>query len=515
MNAAPANLNAPSVTLPLRFVVAGLLSLITGVLWLVWRPDLLATYHYNQYVIAVNHLFVLGWITTLVMGAMYQLVPVALETRLYSERLARWQFVFHVAGFVGMVWMFWTWNLKQVGHFGSVFAVGVALFVYNLVRTLLRVPRWNVVATSVASALGWLALTVLAGLVIAAGKCSYENAALVAPSSPWAPLVRSLKAAAGFVARFDQLGAMHAHAHLGVVGIFLMLIVGISYKLVPMFTISEIQSPRRAVASVLLLNAGLAGSFCSILLRSTWKPLFAGVIIAGLGIFAWELWAILRARKRKTLDWGLVQFLTALGLLAPLAVLGTVLAWPTLALNTATGQLENLYGFLALLGVISFAILGMLYKILPFLIWFRAYSRKIGLVKVPSLADLYSPRLQKGGYWLFLAGLVVTSIAIILGHAGMVRAGCALLSASLSLFMANCYQMFSHLWRPADERSARFPAGDPTPAPATPKLRANPVVLVLVFVLANSAGPITRTSTGTIQHRASSIQHPASGIAAP
>ncbi len=31
-----------------------------------------------------------------------------------------------------------------------------------------------------------------------------------------------------------------------------MLIVGVSYKLVPMFTISEIQSRRRALASVVL-----------------------------------------------------------------------------------------------------------------------------------------------------------------------------------------------------------------------------------------------------------------------
>jgi len=82
------------------------------------------------------------------MGAVYQLVPVALETKLHSERRARWHYGFHVVGFAGMVWMFWNWNLKQVGHFGSVLAVGVGLFVYNIARTLLRVPKWNVVATT-------------------------------------------------------------------------------------------------------------------------------------------------------------------------------------------------------------------------------------------------------------------------------------------------------------------------------------------------------------------------------
>ena len=148
--------NAPSIALPLTFTMTGLLALCTGVVWLVLQPDILATYHYNQYVIAATHLFVLGWICSVVMGAMYQLVPVALETKLYSEKLARWQFAFHAVGFIGMVWMFRVWNMKQVGHFGCVLAVGVGLFVYNMARTLWRVPKWNVTATAVSAALAWI-----------------------------------------------------------------------------------------------------------------------------------------------------------------------------------------------------------------------------------------------------------------------------------------------------------------------------------------------------------------------
>ena len=192
---------------------------------------------------------------------------------------------------------------------------------------------------------------------------------------------------------------MHAHAHLGAVGVFIMLIVGISYKLVPMFTLSDIQSRGRAAASVALLNAGLLGSFVTILLRHPLKFAFALVIVAGLACYGIEMAAILRARKRRTLDWGLKYFLTAISLLAPLSVLALVLSWPGLPLTPLTGQLENVYGFLALLGVVSFAIIGMFYKIIPFLVWYGSYSRQIGLSKVPSLADLYSPRLQAVGYW--------------------------------------------------------------------------------------------------------------------
>jgi hypothetical protein len=443
--------HAPSVTLPLRFMATGLLALVTGVIWLVLRPDILATYHYNQYVIAVTHLFVLGWICTIVMGAMYQLVPVALETKLYSEKLAAWQFGFHVVGFIGMVWMFWIWNLKQVGHFGCVLAVGVGLFVYNIARTLLRVPRWNLIATAVASALSWLSLTVLAGLTIAVGKCTYEAAEGLSAANPLGALLQGLKAVAAFATHFDAIGAMHAHAHLGALGVFVMLIVGISYKLVPMFTLSEIQNPRRAWAAVILLNAGLLGSFATILLSSRFKFAFALVVIAGLAAYGLEMIAILGARKRGTLDWGLKYFLTAIGLLAPLSVLALVLSWPGLPLTTFTGQLENLYGFLGLLGVVSFAIVGMFYKIIPFLVWYGSYSKQIGLSKIPSLADLYSPGLQAVGYWAWLAGLTGTSIGIVLGNALAIRGGVGLLAVSLVVLAVNVAKMLSHLVRPRIE----------------------------------------------------------------
>ncbi len=445
-------------------MLTGLLALFVGLGWLVARPDILAAYHYNQYVIAATHLFVLGWICSIVMGAMYQLVPVALETKLYSERLAKWQFAFHVVGFVGMVWMFSKWDMKQVGHFGSVFAVGVGLFVYNIARTLLRVPKWNVVATAVSAALIWISFSILVGLSIAAGKCIYESTEGLATATGVSALVSGLRSLGAFMARFDQISAMHAHAHLGGIGFFTMLIVGVSYKVIPMFTLSEIQSHRRAALSVVLLNIGLAGSFITILLRSPWKLAFALVVIVALSIYRLELRAILRAGKRRPLDWGIKYFLTAVTLLVPLSVLAVVLSWPGLPLNAFTGQLENVYGFLGLIGVVSFAIIGMLYKIIPFLVWFGSYSKHIGRAQVPALADMYSARLQAVGYWTFLAGLLVTIIATLFSNAVVVRCGCGLLAFSLAVFAVNVGKILSHYFRPTLKPLTLRTAPIPNPA---------------------------------------------------
>jgi hypothetical protein len=439
---------APSIKLPLAFMLTGLGALLLGVLWLVAQPSLLASYHYNQYVIAVTHLFVLGFICSIVMGAMYQLVPVALETKLYSECLARWQFAFHLVGVIGMVWMFRKWDMKQVGHFGTVMTVGVGLFVFNIAQTLRRVPKWNVTATAVTAALFWISLTVIAGLSIATGKCTYESTAGLVTVGGVKTLVGGLRSLAGFMSHFDAISTMHAHAHLGSVGFFILLIVGVSYKLIPMFTLSEVQSQRRAGLSVVLLNVGLAGSFVTILLRSPWKLAFALVVIAALAIYGWELTAILRARKRRALDWGIRYFLTAVALLIPLSLLSIVLSWPSLPLTPFTGQLENLYGFLGLLGVVSFAIMGMLYKIISFLVWFGVYSPHIGRAQVPALADMYSPRLQMTGYWSFLAGSVTISVGILRESESVVRLGSLLFGLSVMMLLGNVGKILTHLGRP-------------------------------------------------------------------
>lgn len=419
-----ADVHAPSVAIPLRFVLTGIVSFLAAMTWLVFRPDLLATYHYNQYIIAVTHLFVLGWLCSVIMGAMYQLVPVALETKLHSEKLARWHYVLHTVGFAGMVAMFWVWDMKQVGHFGSAFGFGVILFAYNLTRTLLRIPRWNVVAVGIASALFWLVMTMVAGLFLASAKC-------------W-PQINPL----------DPIASMHAHAHLGVLGFFVMMLVAVSYKLIPMFTLGELRNPRRAFASIILLNVGLLGLAFAILLGSVWKLAFALVAIAGLVCFGIEVAAILRSRKRAVIDWGLKQFLVALALLVPLSALAIVLCWPGLPLTALTAQLETVYGLLALLGVLSFAIVGMLHKIIPFLVWYASYSKQIGRAKVPSLSDLYSERLQKISLVFLMLGLVGMCLSAALGHERAVQASLVALLLGLGAFGWNVAKILSHLFRP-------------------------------------------------------------------
>jgi hypothetical protein len=279
------------------------------------------------------------------------------------------------------------------------------------------------VAGAIASSISWLGFTVLAGLYLAASKIWSFN-------------------------RMEPLAAMHAHAHLGVVGIFLTLVVGVSYKLVPMFAISEIQSERRAWGSVALLNAGLLATATTILLGSAWKIVSAALLTIGILLYGWELAAILRQRKRRSIDFSLKTALGGIALLFPLIVLGVYLAWPEVAFSERVGRLENLYGFLALFGFLSMVVTGFLYKIVPFLIWYQVYSSKVGKFKVPALHEMFSDRLQRIGVALGLLGLVLTSAAILQSHNHCARIGLGLILGGFVLTSTNIALILSHLWRP-------------------------------------------------------------------
>ncbi len=415
--------SSPKTWLPLIFMLSGIAAIFTAVVWLTWSPQVLATYHYNPLAVAITHLVTLGWISSVIFGALYQLTPVTFQTQLHSVRFARYHICLHLVGVIGMVWMFFYWDPKQVGHFGSIVAFGILFFAYNIFRTIRSIPRFDTVALAIASSLVWLILTMTAGLYLAADKC-------------WA------------FTYFDPLAQMHAHAHLGVIGFFLILLIGVSYKLLPMFILSEVRSQRRAFWSIILLNLAVPGVFLTILLKSRFKLLFAAMAAVAILVYLWEVARMLQNRKRRELDWGLIHFLTGLGLFAPLIALAFVLSWPRLPATDLALRLESAYGFLALFGVFSMAILGMLYKILPFLVWYNTYSNAIGRYRTPAVKDLYSPWLQCLGYWGYLVGVATTTTAIALAGSALLQVGTALMLFALICFALNVLQILKHLMAP-------------------------------------------------------------------
>lgn len=415
---------APSTSLPLRYFIFGLLCFLSFGVGLVWvAPQVLGQHHYNHEAIALTHLLVLGWITTIIMGAAIQLVPVALGVSLYSERLARATFIFHVIGVAGMVTSFWFWNFRWVLWFGSSVSIGLGIFTYNIFRTLKPVKKRDIMAVHLRTALFYLALTFLAGQYLMHDK--------LIEFSP-----------------FGVLAAIHAHAHLAVLGWFMMILFGVSYKLVPMFTLSELVSPRRAWTAYVLLNIGLVGLFLSLLLQNQWTPIAAGCVIAALGLWLVEMVAIFRKRKRPKLDAALKILLLALAHLPLLAGAGFWLSWPEEAPSALNAQAQTGYGLLALLGFFSLFIIAILYKILPFLVWYRRYAPLIGQRSVPQLHQLYSHVILGVSILMYISGLwgtiLLSSLSYMRFSSIWLQGSTTILMAGIVLFLINMGMVLTH-----------------------------------------------------------------------
>ena len=279
--------------LPLAFMGLGLAWLVAGSALLAANPWILSLPQMTPPVIALVHAWVLGFFVTVACGAVYQLAPVALGTTLASERRGWWHFWLHAAGVPGMVYAFWRWDMALLGHFGTAVALGVIFFADNTWRTVLRSGKRGPVAWSLALAAGWILLTVLAGLTVAANKF-------------WA-----------FIPA-DPLALLRAHAHLGIIGFFATLLQGAGFQLIPMFTLAEVPDWRPAKAGLVLSQTGLLGLVpCLAVDFRAGTVLSALLVAAGFAFSGYGLARTFSTRRKRAVDPGVLALFLGLGGLGP------------------------------------------------------------------------------------------------------------------------------------------------------------------------------------------------------
>lgn len=424
--------------LPLAFMglALGWLAAATGLLAL--RPELLSLPHLHPHVVALAHAWVLGFFVTVACGAAYQLAPVALGTTLWSERYGWWHFGLHAAGLPGMVYSFWVWDLTLLGHTGFIVGLGLALFSANTWKTVRLSGRRGTVAWSLALAAGWLLLTVLLGLLLAANRFWH-----------FLPM--------------DPLKLLRAHAHLGLVGFFLTLLQGVGFQLVPMFTLGEVRDWRLANTGLWLAQGGLV--VLAPALAWALGPLaLAGAlaIAAGIVCSAIGLHRALATRKKRALDPGVRAFLIGgLGVGAA-AWAGVLLVAPGTPWGSVPGGYSAMvYGVLGLAGGLLPCIAGMMCKIVPFLTWMRAYGPHVGRMPTPPAGALALPALERWGLALQLAAVVPLLIGTWTLSAGWLRGGVWLLALGVAFFLGDMLGVLRHLWTIA----APQPIAQTNPAP--------------------------------------------------
>jgi hypothetical protein len=372
--------HAPDVGLPLaHFLTGAAAAVLGGLALLAWAPRLLAQPVGAFPTLAVTHLFTLGWLAMTIAGATYQMVPVVLEVRLRSERLARAGYPVLVAGTALMVAGFWTVRLPLLIAGGACAVAALLAYAGHILATALGAHRRAGVAQRFfLAATGYLVLVcVLGGLLAAALRWNLVHVDL-----------------------------LPVHAVTALLGWATILAMGAAYRLTPMFALSHGHGDGAGAVVLPLVAGGTLAVLAGLLLR--WPaPVMAAVGLvpgAAVALFVRDQWAFLRTRRRPRLDPGLRLTAIAVGYLAVTAVV----AWLGLAGLWRPGH--GAVVILALLGWLGCLVGGQTYKIVPFLVWYRRYAPRAGRERVPLLREMYDERLAGVGMWgLAAAGLVLAA----------------------------------------------------------------------------------------------------------
>jgi hypothetical protein len=382
----------------------------------------ITVHYFLPQTLAVVHIMALGWGTMITFGAAHQLVPVLTGSKLYSTRVAMATFLFSAVGIPLLAYGFHSWNTGQITRLGGLLVcVAVFLFFLNVLLTFCRAGTWNVQAVFILAAAAWLLVTVVAGFLL---LLNFHYDLLSAGS----------------------LYYLSIHAHMGIVGWFLLLVMGVGSKLIPMFLVSKYTANRRLWWIFGLVNTGLVTFILGFFYFDDVIFFIVPVLLlaAAVILFGNYCYCSFRSRIRKRVDGQMRISLFSIAMMAiPLFCLAGIIV--LLAVAPAAGsRLLIAYGFVIFFGWLTAIILGMTFKTLPFIVWNKIYQGLAEKTGLPSPRELFSDRLFNGMCAAYLGGFLLFTSGIFFETTLPRRGGALLLIAASVLYGMNVWRTVFH-----------------------------------------------------------------------
>lgn len=395
----------PPFVLPGEHFAAALVWLALGAAGLAYvARDLAAGAFLSPRVIAVTHCFTLGWITTSIFGALYQLFPVTLGVSTRSITVGHVTFGLLQAGAMLLAAGSWFWRPAALG-------LG-----WLVVLAALALHTWNVVARRSAATRGQTI-----GRYVMAGHVGLALALLV------------IGARVGDMLglwRVERIAHLSAHAHLAVVAFATMIVVGVGSRLLPMFLLSRGHAawPLAGIGP-LAFGGAIVFTLGSGLDVPALRIVGGSGMAAGLALYLFLAAQYFGRRTRRGFDLAMAHVAAAHAFLAAAVIVGLM----QLGSAGFSARAATAYAVLGLLGWLSLFIVGIYYKILPFLTWMHRFSSHVGEPGVPKVADLTVHAFAWGSLALTTVGIGLLSVGIGAGSGAAARAGA--ITAALGLWL--------------------------------------------------------------------------------
>ncbi|WP_322994581.1 hypothetical protein [Castellaniella sp.] len=440
----------PALSVPLPFFLnVPVFGLLAGLL-ITWAdPQALAS-RWGGTALAITHLWTLGILGSAMLGALVQILAVACNVPLRPARLiAASVHILLTLGTLALVTGFLWWS--PPAWFAAAVLLACAFMLYlGALSLALWQHRKQVykgareILVPVRGALTALGLTALIGVAMAVSLGMGNSLA------HW----------------------LNSHILWGLLGWGGLLLMGMSFQLLPIFQLTEI-FPKSLTRWLPLLIPGLllawsaldASSGLPRLMRETVELLLVGAYTIWIGTALQRLWQ----RKRPTAEPTSLFWFTGL-----LSLLACAPAWVWLR-HGQSPQAETVLGVLLIVGGLGSVVHGMLYKIFPFLLWKHAQDAvvvpahnpahaKVYLKVLPKMAA-YIPERPAQWHWAVYLLMLLSWILAAAGWpvAGLL-AGPLLILASLLL----AWNLGRALWRFRQALAAMAALPVP-PAPAQPR----------------------------------------------
>jgi len=341
---------APPISVPFRFFLVAPVFLLLAAAALLWRGPMVFEARLSPAAIAIAHLFALGFMAMVMIGATMQMLPV-----LHGSPVPR------------------PHGTAAVTH------LGVGLGTLALAAGFLFGERWLLKAGVLALAAGFLVF--VAALMVCLGRAPSQNHTVRAM---WLAVL-SLLVTVVFGVMLAMLfgwgiappnSSVHSlHPGWSLLGWTGLLVVGVGFELVPMLQMTpHYPKPMTRYLSVAILALLVLWSAVLWIDDGRWGAFAVACAVAmavAYMLFAVMTMVLQQRRRRRLPDVTLDFWRVGMG-----SLIGASLAWGVRVAWSGPWpeSMDILIGVLAIFGFAGSVISGMLYKIMPFLAWFHLQS---------------------------------------------------------------------------------------------------------------------------------------------
>ncbi len=373
---------APPISAPLRFfLTAPIFGIIAGILILLSDASFLIS-RYSLDSIVITHIITIGFFSFVMFGALTQMLPVLAGAKMYRVELAtKIAYIIMTAGLVMMIiGLVFTSSIFTMFSFISL-GSGFMIMITSTLYAIKNIDNITATIRGMATSMFFAFIIVLMGLFLLYAYISNDYSEL-------------------------HIVIANIHSVMAIFGFVGILIIGVSFQVLPMFYVA----PKfKLFCKNYVMSLISIGLFIWLLLNffadeysiigKFWIALF-------FWAFATTVWKKLNERKRPISD-------------------VTIWYWRASSIFLTVGSflwifdefLETEYIVMVAIligGSILSILIGMLYKIIPFLVWFHLNA--MGYMSIPTITEMIDKDLAITQYIFFIFSIIVFGFSFYLPY---------------------------------------------------------------------------------------------------